>query len=74
VANCSSEMPCPSGSVCSPVPYSRISGVCMRPCGTTAECRPEYVCDYVELFPGDPNSPKSPVPVCWEPWPKDSGP
>jgi hypothetical protein len=73
-ANCASDVPCPGGSVCSPVPYSRVSGACMRPCGSTAECRPEYVCDYVVLFPGDPGSPKSPAPVCWEPWDKDSGP
>jgi hypothetical protein len=23
------------------------------------------VCGVVELFPGDPNTPKSPAPVCW---------
>ncbi|HLM71714.1 MAG TPA: hypothetical protein VK459_03450 [Polyangiaceae bacterium] len=69
--NCSVDVPCPSGSVCSPVPYSRVMGACMRPCSSAAECRPEYACDYVEAFPGDPGSPKSPVPVCWEPLPKN---
>jgi hypothetical protein len=67
VVNCSADMPCPEGTVCSPLPYSRISGVCMLPCSTKADCRAEYVCEIVELFPGDPNAPKSPVPVCWEP-------
>jgi hypothetical protein len=61
--------PCPDGTLCSPLPLSRVSGVCMLSCTSSTDCRAGYVCAVVELFPGDPNSPKSPGPVCWEPPP-----
>ena len=66
---CSGNLGCPKGSVCSPLPVSRISGLCMQSCTKTSECRTGYVCDLVYLFPGDPNAPVSPSPVCWEPPP-----
>jgi hypothetical protein len=69
---CAADADCPTGSVCSPVPFSRIPGICMKSCATKAECRPEYVCEIVYLFPGDPNAPSSPSPVCWEA--QDAGP
>jgi hypothetical protein len=74
VMDCSPDKTCPEGTLCSPVPLSRISGVCMLACSNQNQCRPGYVCDVVHLFPDDPNAPKSPGPVCWEPWPKDGGP
>jgi len=74
VMSCTPDVPCPSGTLCSPVPLSRISGVCMLACAGQADCRPGYVCDQVSLFPDDPSAPTSPGPVCWEPWPKDAGP
>lgn len=66
--------PCPEGTLCSPVPFSRVAGACMKACSSSAECRPGYACDVVYLFPSDPGSPKSGGPVCWEPYPKDGGP
>jgi len=59
------ETPCPVGTVCSPLPLHAISGVCLRPCEQWTECRPGYVCDFLALFPDDPQSPKSPRKVCW---------
>jgi hypothetical protein len=59
------EYPCPAGTVCSPLPMHAISGVCLRPCSTHGDCREGYRCDYVALFPGDPQSPRSPEKVCW---------
>lgn len=67
VADCNPDKKCPEGTLCSPLPMSRVSGVCMRACATSAECRAGYKCEVVELFPGDPNTPKSPGTVCWEP-------
>lgn len=69
---CAGDTDCPTGSVCSPMPYSRLSGICMKSCATTAECRPGYACGIVYLFPSDPGSPSSDSPVCWEP--QDAGP
>jgi hypothetical protein len=69
---CMGDAECPTGSVCSPVPFSRVPGICMKSCATAADCRTGYACDVVYLFPGDPNSPSSPSPVCWES--KDGGP
>ncbi|MBK9259135.1 MAG: hypothetical protein IPM54_04805 [Polyangiaceae bacterium] len=69
---CSGDADCPTGSVCSPLPNSRVSGICMKSCSTTAECRPGYTCEIVHLFPGDPMAPSSPSPVCWEA--QDAGP
>lgn len=65
VADCSPNQACPEGSVCSPLPMSRVTGVCMRPCSSVNDCRKDYVCEVVYLFPGDPNAPSSQVPVCW---------
>ncbi len=59
------EVPCPEGTLCSPLPWHAISGVCMAPCERAADCRPGYVCRVVELFPGDAETPSSPGPVCW---------
>ncbi|MCU0665068.1 MAG: hypothetical protein MUC50_22435 [Myxococcota bacterium] len=59
------ESPCPTGSVCSPIPWHQISGVCLLPCDSSSDCRPGYVCDFVELFPGDPSTPRSKEKVCW---------
>lgn len=69
---CSSNAECPSGTVCSPVPFSRIAGICMKSCTTNAECRMGYSCYVVSLFPGQPNSPNSNTPVCWDD--PDAGP
>lgn len=66
--------PCPDGTLCSPLPLSRVAGVCLKACASTNDCRPGYACDVVYLFPGDPSAPKSAGPVCWEPYPKDGGP
>lgn len=74
VMDCSPGMTCPQGTLCSPVPLSRVAGVCMRACASQADCRPAYECAVVALFPGDPSAPTSPGPVCWEPWPTDAGP
>ncbi len=63
---CGGDIGCPEGSVCAPMPLSRISGLCMQSCTKTSECRTGYVCDLVYLFP-DPSAPVSPSPVCWEP-------
>jgi len=59
------EQPCPEGTTCSPLPMHAISGVCMLTCATSADCRTGYICNYVELFRGDPGSPSSPNKVCW---------
>lgn len=60
------DHPCTEpGSTCSPMPWHQISGVCLLSCKTTADCRSGYICNYAELFPGDPSGPKSPTPVCW---------
>jgi len=60
------DAPCTApGSVCSPLPWHQISGVCLRACSSSDECRPNQICAVVELFPGDPTSPKSPTKVCW---------
>jgi hypothetical protein len=59
------EQPCPEGTTCSPLPRHAISGVCMLTCTTSADCRTGYICNYVELFRGDPGSPSSPNKVCW---------
>lgn len=69
---CSADAECPTGSVCSPVPFSRISGICMKTCTNTNECRAGYACAVVSLFPGQPNSPSSSSPVCWTA--QDAGP
>lgn len=37
----------------------------MRPCASSADCRPGYFCGIVELFPGQAGTPASPEPVCW---------
>ena len=60
------DHPCTApGTVCSPLPWHQISGVCLRACATAADCRGTQQCARVELFPGDPSSPASPEPVCW---------
>lgn len=60
------DAPCTApGSTCSPLPWHQISGVCLRTCASAADCRPNQICAVVELFPGDPSSPKSPTKVCW---------
>ena len=59
------DYPCPDGTVCSPLPWHAISGVCMAACSSTSDCRSGYVCRVVELFPGDEDTPTSPEPVCW---------
>lgn len=66
---CTNNDECPAGSVCSPIPLSRVSGACMKTCGGAADCRNGYACAVVYLFPGDVNSPSSKVPVCWTPPP-----
>ncbi|HEY3358710.1 MAG TPA: hypothetical protein VGQ83_36015 [Polyangia bacterium] len=62
---CGKDRPCPAGTACSPLPRSQISGVCLLACAHAGDCRQGYACDYVELFPGEPNSPRSDAPVCW---------
>lgn len=69
---CSADAECPTGSVCAPIPFSRVSGTCMKSCTTTNECRDGYACGTVYLFTGQPNGPSSSTPVCWEA--KDAGP
>jgi hypothetical protein len=59
------EQACPAGTLCSPLPWHQISGVCLRRCGPSLPCRPGYFCGYVETFPGDPSSPRSTAPACW---------
>ena len=59
------EAPCPDGTVCSPLPWHAISGVCLAPCATAADCRPGYRCGHVELFPGDVDTPRSAEAACW---------
>jgi hypothetical protein len=59
------ELPCPAGTVCSPVPWHQISGVCMQPCDAASDCRAPLVCGVVFLFPGDSTSPTSGRKVCW---------
>jgi hypothetical protein len=56
---------CPAGTTCSPLPWHQISGLCLRTCAATAECRAGQQCNYVELFPGDPTAPRSAERVCW---------
>ena len=62
---CWDSSECPTGTACSPLPWSQISGVCLRTCVDDADCREGYTCDQVELFPGEPDTPRSEVPVCW---------
>ncbi len=64
---CGGSIECPSGSICAPAPLSRISGYCMQTCSTVKDCRAGFACDIVYLFPGQPNTPASASPVCWEP-------
>lgn len=65
---CASNADCPSGSLCSPIPFSRVpSGICMKSCTIASECRAGYACGTVYHFPGQPNSPSSSAPVCWVP-------
>ena len=56
---------CPTGTRCSPIPWSAISGVCMRACQDHTDCREDYECLIVELFPGQEDSPTSAGLVCW---------
>ena len=56
---------CPEGTLCSPLPWATIPGVCLLACQDQEDCRDGYRCDFVELFPGEPDSPKSPGKVCW---------
>jgi hypothetical protein len=56
---------CPAGTLCSPMPWSRIPGVCMRACQDNGDCRTGYACDVVYLFWGEAQSPKSSGKVCW---------
>jgi hypothetical protein len=62
---CWDSTACPAGTTCSPLPMSEISGVCLRTCSGPADCREGYACDFVYLFPGEPDWPHSDVPVCW---------
>lgn len=59
------DVTCPEGTACSPLPYHQISGVCLLACRTSDDCRPGYLCTFVQLFPGDPSSPHSDARVCW---------
>jgi len=61
------EHACPGGSVCSPLPNASIPGVCLATCTGADDCRPGYDCGVVELFPGEPSSPRSTTKVCWTP-------
>jgi hypothetical protein len=56
---------CGEGGVCSPLPHANIPGVCLKACDRTDECRPGYRCSPVELFPGEPRSPRGPASACW---------
>jgi len=69
---CAGDAECPTGSICAPVPLSRISGTCMKTCANATDCRTGYACEVVYLFPGQPDSPHSSAPVCWES--QDAGP
>jgi hypothetical protein len=62
---CRASGECPAGTLCSPLPASQISGVCLLACTGDPDCRPGYQCAVVSLFPGDPGAPQSPGPVCW---------
>jgi hypothetical protein len=60
------DAPCTApGATCSPLPWHQIPGVCLETCTSAADCRSNYICALVELFPGDPSSPESPTKVCW---------
>jgi hypothetical protein len=63
---CTGDGDCPSGAVCSPVPFSRVTGICMKTCTSVNDCRAGYACAIVELFPGQMNTPKSSTTVCWD--------
>ena len=58
---------CPPGTLCSPLPWAQIPGVCLRECAGDADCRTGFSCRFVELFPGEADSPRSPGTVCWAP-------
>jgi len=58
---------CPPGTLCSPLPWAQIPGVCLRECAGDADCRAGFSCRVVELFPGEADSPRSPGTVCWSP-------
>jgi len=62
---CMKDVPCPEGTLCSPLPWAQIPGVCLLACNDQNDCREGYRCAVVELFPGEPDSPKSPGKVCW---------
>ncbi|MBI5510197.1 MAG: hypothetical protein HY903_15680 [Deltaproteobacteria bacterium] len=62
-------MPCPAGSIWSPIPILQAPGTCLDVCAAPADCREGYLCDVVELFPGEAGSPVSAAPVCWPPVP-----
>jgi hypothetical protein len=62
---CTKDVSCPEGTLCSPLPWAQIPGVCLLACRDQEDCRDGYKCDFVELFPGEPDSPRSPGKVCW---------
>jgi hypothetical protein len=57
---------CPVGTICSPLPWAEIPGLCLRTCERASDCRTGYRCEYLELFPGEKRTPRSPKPVCWQ--------
>lgn len=63
---CSDSTECPAGSVCAPLPLSRVTGLCMLSCTNTTDCREGLTCAKTYWLPGDPSSPSSSTPVCWE--------
>jgi hypothetical protein len=62
---CRSDGECPAGTLCSPLPWAEIPGVCLLSCRDDSQCREGYRCAAVELFPGEEGSPKSSGKVCW---------
>jgi len=62
---CMKDNECPEGTLCSPLPWAQIPGVCLLACRDDSDCRKGYSCGAVELFPGEKDSPATSGKVCW---------